>query len=238
MIKLYRYLPAWTVPCISPYVTKAAYYMTMVGLPYEPVAADLTKLDRDTPAGKLPCITDSDGTAVNDSTDIVFYLKKKYGDKLDEGCSASERATMLAFNRMIDEHTYWAAVIQPRWRETANWEKYLRIIAGSDDVPAGLRSFADDFRFRILNEFMNGGWGRMPADVIYKRARADIDALADQLGDQAFFMGSDPHWVDAPVLSILRHTIDTPFDFDTKDYAAGKKNLVAYMGRMKDRFGI
>jgi hypothetical protein len=51
-------------------------------------------------------------------------------------------------------------------------------------------------------------------------------------------MGDKARWVDAPVLSILRHIIDAPFTFDTKDYAASKKNLVAYMGRMKDRFGI
>jgi len=51
-------------------------------------------------------------------------------------------------------------------------------------------------------------------------------------------MGDKPRWVDAPVLSILRHVIDTPFTFDTKDYAASKKNLVTYMSRMKDRFGI
>ena len=238
MITLYQYLPAWTVPCISPYVTKVAYYMTMAGLRFDTKPQDLTQLDRDTPAGKLPCIKDEDGTFVNDSTHIIEYLKKKYGDKLDAGTTPAERATMLAFNRMIDEHTYWTAVIQPRWRETANWEIYLRIIAGTPDVPPALRAFADYFRFRILNEFMNGGWGRLSADALYTRARADVDALADFLGDKPFFMGDQPRWVDAPVLSILRHIIDTPFSFDTKDYAAGKQNLVAYMGRMKDRFGI
>jgi isoprene-epoxide---glutathione S-transferase len=238
MITLHQYLPAWTVPCISPYVTKVAYYMTMTGLKYDTKASDLSRLDRDTPAGKLPCITDTDGTIVNDSTHIIEYLRGKYGDTLGAGVTAADHAVMVAFNRMIDDHTYWVAVIQPRWRETENWEKYLRIIAGSNEVPAGLRSFADDFRFRILNEFMNGGWGRMPADVIYRRARSDIDALSDFLGDKPFFMGDKPRWVDAPVLSILRHTIDTPFVFDTKDYGASKKNLVAYMSRMKDRFGI
>ena len=53
MITLYQYLPAWTVPCISPYVTKVAYYMTMSGLKFDTKPQDLTRLDKDTPAGKL-----------------------------------------------------------------------------------------------------------------------------------------------------------------------------------------
>ena len=237
MIKVYGYLPAWTVPCISPYVTKVVNYMKMTGVDHEFVNQDLTKLDNDTPFGKLPVIVDGDVT-VSDSTDIIGYLKEKNGDKLDMDVPPAQRAQMHAWNRLIDEHLYWTAVIQPRWRETANWEKYLRIIAGTDDVPAGLRSFADDFRFRILNEFMHGGWGRMPGDVIYKRARADIDAISTQLGDKSFFMGDAPTSIDASVASILRHVIDAPFEFDTKDYAASKSNLGGYLGRMKERFGI
>lgn len=238
MIKLYRYLPGWTVPCISPYVTKTAYYMTMAGIEYEPVGQDLTRLDEETPYGKLPVIEDEDGTRVADSTDIIAHLQDRYGDTLNRGATPAERAAMHGWNRMIDDHTYWVAVIQPRWRETANWEIYLRVIAGTDDVPAPLRAFADDFRHRILTEFMLGGWGRMPADVIYRRARADIDALSDFLADKPFFMGEKPRSIDAAVLSILRHVIDTPFTFDTKDHAAGKKNLVDYMARMKERYRI
>jgi glutathione S-transferase len=238
MITIYRYLPGWTVPCISPYVTKAIYYMRMAEIKHEAQNQDLTKLDIDTPHGKLPVIVDSDGTRVADSTHIIEYLKGKYGDPLDGEATGEERAQMHAFNRMIDEHTYWTAVIQPRWRETANWEIYLRVIAGTQDVPPALRAFADDFRFRILAEFMTGGWGRMPADVIYRRARSDFDALSGFLGSKPFFMGPKPRSIDASVLSILRHTVDTPFSFDAKDYARTKGNLVAYMARMKDRFGI
>lgn len=237
MIAIYQYMPAWTVPCISPYVTKACYYMKMAGLEYEAKPQDLTKIDFDTPHGKLPVIDDG-GTRVADSNDIIKYLKSKHGDPLDGSATAEARAQMHAWTRMIDDHLYWVAVIQPRWRETANWEIYLRIIAGTDDVPPLLRAFADDFRFRILAAFMYGGWGRMPAELIYQHARADIDALSDSLGSKPFFMGAEPRSVDASVLSILRHTVDTPFTFDTKDYAKTKQNLIDYMGRMKDRFGI
>jgi len=238
MITIHQYLPAWTVPCISPYVTKVFYYMKMTGLGFEAKAQDLTRLDQDTPHGKLPIIVDGDGTQVADSTRIIDYLKAKYGNPLDGNAEPAEQAQMHAWNRMIDEHTYWVAVIQPRWRETANWEIYLRIIAGTDSVPPGLRAFADDFRHRILTEFMLGGWGRMPADVIYQRARADIDSLSNFLDGKPYFMGKEPRSIDANVLSILRHTIDTPFDFDTKDYAKTKTNLVGYMARMKERFAI
>lgn len=51
-------------------------------------------------------------------------------------------------------------------------------------------------------------------------------------------MGDRPRWIDAAVLSILRHTIDPPFSFDTKHYGASKANLVGYMARMKERHGI
>jgi glutathione S-transferase len=212
--------------------------MQMADLKHEVRSQDLSKLDADTPHGKLPIIVDSDGTKVADSTHIIEYLKTHYGDPLDGDATDAERAQMHAWNRMIDEHTYWAAVIQPRWRETANWEIYRRVITGTDDVPAPLQAFLDDFRFRILSAFMLGGWGRMPADVIYQRARTDIDALSSHLGNRAYFMGSKPRCIDANVLAILRHIIDTPFTFDTKDYARSKQNLIDYMARMQQRFGI
>lgn len=237
MIKTYRYLPGWTVPCISPYVTKVVNYMQMTGLEHEIVGQDLTRLDEETPFGKLPKIDDGDET-VADSTAIINYLKGKYGDSLDGDAGAAEKAEMVAWNRLIDDHLYWTAVIQPRWRETPNWEIYLRIIAGTDDVPPPLRAFADDFRHRIVTEFMHGGWGRMPGDVIYRTgARGHRrDGRPDRR--RRLHDGGEPRSIDAAVASILRHIIDTPFDFDTKDYAAEKSNLTGCLDRMSARFGV
>ena len=234
MITIYQYIPGWNVPCISPFVTKTIYYMRMAGIPHEIKRQDLSRLQQDAPYGKLPFIQDS-GVKVADSTAIIDYLKK-YAD-LDSDATATEKAQMLAWNRMIDEHTYWCAVIQPRWREQANWEIYLPIIFGASPVPPEVRQTLEEFRKLILSEFLGHGIGRLPENVVYERARADIDAISDFLGSKPYFMGEKLRSIDANLLSILDHIIYTPFKFDTKDYALGKKNLVDYSKRMNERFG-
>jgi hypothetical protein len=47
-------------------------------------------------------------------------------------------------------------------------------------------------------------------------------------------MGDKPRSIDASVLSVLKHIINSPFSFDTKDYAGGKKNLVDYCERLDE----
>ena len=47
-------------------------------------------------------------------TDLL--RSRKYGDKLDDDTTAEDRAIMLAWVRVIDEHMYWSGVIQPRCR--------------------------------------------------------------------------------------------------------------------------
>ncbi len=234
MITIYQYIPGWNVPCISPFVTKTIYYMRMAGIPHEIKRQDLSRLQQDAPYGKLPFIEDG-GVKVADSTAIIDYLRK-YAD-LDSDAPATEKAQMLAWNRMIDEHTYWCAVIQPRWREQANWEIYLPIIFGASPVPPEVRQTLEEFRKLILSEFLGHGIGRLPENVVYERARADIDAISDFLGSKPYFMGEKLRSIDANLLSILDHIIYTPFKFDTKDYALGKKNLVDYSKRMNERFG-
>jgi hypothetical protein len=55
--------------------------------------------------------------------------------------------------------------------------------------------------------------GRFPGAVVYERARADIDAIS------------------------VNHMSGTPFNFDTKDYLEGKKNVADYCARQNARFG-
>jgi glutathione S-transferase len=234
MVKMFCYGPGWSVPCISPYVTKVAYYMDLAGIKYQLVGANPFKLRTDTPHGKLPVIEDDDGTTVADSTNIIQHFEDTRGSPLDGGATERERAQMMAFNRLLDEHFYWCAVIQPRWREQSNWEIYVPIICGGSMPDPVLRNELEAFRRMVLSEFDGQGMGRLDAPKVYARARQDIDALAGQLGDRPFFMGDTPRSIDANVLSLLKHTLETPFCFDTKDYVASKPNLVAYVQRLTD----
>ena len=231
MIKLYCYGPGWTVPCISPYVSKVSYYMALAGIDHQLIGANPFTLQVDTPYGKLPTI-DDDGVIVADSTAIISYLEETKGGRLDGDATPVERAVMLAFNRLLDEHFYWAAVIQPRWREQANWELYVPIICGGVQPDPGLRDNLEAFRRMVMAEFDGQGMGRLDAAAVYARARADVDALANQLGSKPYFMGDKPRSIDANVLSLTKHVLETPFAFDTKDYMATKTNLVAYVDRL------
>lgn len=246
-IKLYGYISAWGLPCISPYVTKVANYCAMTDVDYELVSQDLTTLDKDSPNGKLPRIEDEDGTVVWDSTRIVEHVARRHGHTIDDGLTAAEKATGVAFQRLVEENLYWSGIIQPRWREDSGWHTYVPYILGQGDksydevwtsLDPATQAFVDDFRARILKGFDGQGMGRRTDDEVLGFYEDDIDALSDFLGDKAFLLGDVPRTVDATVYSTVRHVLDQPQKWAGADYARERLNLVAYAERMRDRFGI
>jgi glutathione S-transferase len=84
----------------------------------------------------------------------------------------------------------------------------------------------------------NSGWETyVPAEVLVA-FKEDIDALSDFLADKPFFLGDNPRALDASVYASVRHIIDVPFEWAGRDHARSKANLIAYAGRMRERFGI
>lgn len=238
MIRVFQYIPAWNLPDISPYVTKLVNYLEMTDLNYELVPQPLDHLTTDAPHGKLPYIVDADGSKVADSTQIINYLKKKYGDPLDADMSAADKAVCYAWNKMLDEHFYWAGVIQPRWRMDDGWEVYIPYIVGGAEVGPELREVLDGFRGLIVSEFDGQGMGRRSVEEVYQLARQDIDAISDFLGDKPFFMGDKPRAIDADLYAMLRHVMYVPFTSDAKDYGLTKLNLTHYCERMNQTYNI
>jgi len=240
MIKVYGYIPAWNLPCISPYVTKMVNYLAMSGADYEVVGQDLATLQQDAPHGKLPYIVDEDGTKVGDSNTIIKYLKDKYGDPLDADLTPAQKADEVAWNRLLDEHLYWSGVIQPRWRLDGGWETYIPYIVGGAEVPkdSELRAGLDGFRTVIVGEFDGQGMGRRSVEEVWQLAREDLDAISDFLGDKPYFFGDEPRSIDAGVYGHLMHVLYVPFESEAKEYGLQKKNLVDYCTRMRDRYGV
>ena len=245
-VKLYGYLPAWGLPCISPYVTKIANYMTMTGVDYEFINQDLTKLDHDAPAGKLPFVIDGDAK-VHDSQRIIEHLRSSRKQTIDSHLSASDHAVGLAFTRMTDENLYWSGVIQPRWREDSGWHTYIPYIVGMGEKPydevwalldEGTQGFLDAFRQRVLAGFNGQGMGRRPDADVVAFFKDDINAMSDFLGDKSFLLGDKPSSYDAGFYSEIRHCMDQPQQWGGTGYVGSKSNLANYASRMRNQYGI
>ncbi len=236
-IKIYGYMPGWSVPDISPHVSKLVVYCRMAGVDYEMVPQGVPDLPN-SPRHKLPFIEGPDGP-IPDSNEIMAHLKKTKGDPLDGDATAEERATMHAWRRMIDEYTYWCGVIQPRWRKDEGWEVYKPIIVmSSDPIPDPVLEVLDSFRERILTQFNNQGMGGRSDEEVLETFKEDVDAIVTQLGDKPFFMGDKPRSIDAAVFTILTHTIEAPFAWKGRDYIAGKQSLLDYIDRMRGKFDL
>ena len=240
MITVYGYVPAWGLPCISPFVTKVVNYMTMAGIPHEVKPQDLGTLGTDSPTAKLPYIID-DGVQVNDSTRIIQYLKDKYGDKLDDHLSEVDKAVGLAFQRMVEEYTYWSGIIEPRWPTVEKFKIYVPYIVGGpelEELPQEVQDALLAFREKIHDQHLKQGMGLRSHEDVVACLQEDMDALSTFLGDKAFFMGDEPTSFDATIYSTYRHVADQPWDWEGRDYARSKANLAAYADRMRERFNV
>jgi glutathione S-transferase len=232
MIKLYQFEPALGLPNASPFCMKLETYLRMAGLPFEIPTATLAQLRR-APLGKMPYIEDQ-GRLLADSSFIIEDLKSRYGDPLDARMTAPERATALAFQRLLEENLYWA-VVYTRWVEPQGWELTREAFFGK--LPAPLKWIVPPLARRgLIQELRGHGMGRHSREEILAIGRRDITALADFLDDKAFFMGAVPSSLDACAYAFLANLIWVPLASELKLHAQKYPQLQAYCERMRCRF--
>lgn len=230
MIILYQFPPAFGLPNASPFCMKLELYLRMAGLPYRNrYTLDLQRA----PKGKLPWI-DDDGTVMADSGLIVEYLKRKHGDALDCDLTSLQRAQALAIARLVEEHLYWV-VLHDRWIASPGWEMTRAAVFGRLAWP--LRVIVPYVAQRGLRAELRGqGIGRHTPEQIHALGIADIDALAELLGDQEYFLGPQATSVDAVVAAFLANLLLVPLETPVKQAAAGHSKLVAYCERVMRRY--
>ncbi len=230
MIKLFQYPTDWGLPNISPFCMKMETYLRLAQIPYEIV----TVVDpRKSPKGKLPYIDDN-GQIVADSSIIIDYLKNKYSDALDGRLSSSQKATRLAFQRMIEEHLYWV-ILYSRWVEDEGWEKIKPLYF--DELPAFMKAFVPEIVRRQFIKVIEGqGIGRHHRDDVYQMGKDDVSAVSTLLADQNFMLGNDVTSLDATAYGFLANIIEAPIESPLKEHTKSLPNLVAYCERMKEKF--
>jgi glutathione S-transferase len=230
MIKVHQFAPALGLPNASPFCMKLETWLRMAGLPFELVNdGNVMKA----PKGKLPYIEDGD-TVLADTHFIIDYLKTRYGDPLDAGMTATDRALATAFERLLEEDLYWA-LVHSRWIMDDGWPKTRAAFFGGLSPP--LRWILPPLARRGLRAELRGhGMGRHSADEIFQIGCRDVSALADFLADKPYMLGDQPRSLDATAHAFLANLLWAPVDSPLQRHARARPELEAYCQRMKTRY--
>lgn len=230
MILLHQFPPAFGLPNASPFCLKLETWLRMTGLAYRNIY--LTD-PRSAPKGKLPYI-ELDGRKIADSQLCIDYLTASRGVDLDAGLSPVERARAHALRILLEDHLYWS-LAYCRWLDERYWPHTRDAYFGS--LPLPLRLLIPQLaRLQFRRDLHGHGLGRHEQDEIYAFAVRDITALADWLGEQAFFMGAQPTAVDAAAYAFLANILAPTLDNELRRAAQHHANLVAYVDRMAARY--
>jgi glutathione S-transferase len=104
-------------------------------------------------------------------------------------------------------------------------------------LPFPLRTLLPPLARRGMRKELQGhGLGRHAETEIEALGEADIDALAACLGDQPYFLGDEPHSVDACAYGFLANLYFVPVEFPITQHARRHGNLVRFTERMRDRY--
>lgn len=227
MIELYKFGPAFGLRETGPFALKVLTYMKLAGVPFsEHVQGD----PRKAPKKKIPYISDGD-VEIGDSTFIIKHLKSKYGDPLAEGVSAQQLAQGHAIKVMLEERTYWAGMIYPRWVKKDHHKMIADTFFG--EIPSFIRMPIFGLVAKGVAKSAAGQGLMAHTDAeIYELGLDDIKTVEAMLGDQDFMLGGKPAEVDATVYAFLHGMSAEVFPTPIQAHIRGSKSLMAYLDRM------
>lgn len=210
-------------PSMSAFCVKLETFLRMAKIPYQNEYAYKTG-----PKGKSPWI-EYNGVVLGDTEIIMAYLSELLNIDLNKSLTPEQRAAARAFQKMVDEYTYWSVLLE-RWvfhrRETASSLTKLPSI------------FVWEIGRRTKNMAYAHGIGRHAQPEIETLLEADLVALSDFLGEKKFMFGDNPSQVDCAVFGQV-----TQVKYHVPETVKAKKlleerltNLNSYCERMKEQF--
>jgi glutathione S-transferase len=229
MIELHQFAPKFGLLNASPFCMKVEVFLRLSGLPYETVEASPVRA----PKGKLPVLADG-ATRVPDSEAIVAYLQATHGAHMPAAMAAPDTPRQHLLRRTIEEHLYFVALYF-RWVEDAGWAQTRAFF---DEVPAPVRGLLGAIvRRKMRRDLAGQGLGRHARADIAAKGIADLDAIAAELGPDAWFGGDQPAAIDATAYAFLANLLLAPIETPVKAHAATLQGLVKYVERMRARIG-
>jgi glutathione S-transferase len=229
MITLYGSGPNFGLPDGSPFVTKVEMLLKLAGLPFERGEMSFRK----TPKGKIPYIS-AGGRLIGDSTLIRFHLEKTHGADFSGGYGARELAGAWAVEKMLEEHLYFLGAYE-RWCVDENFERGPAVYF--DKAPAPLRPFVKAMiRRQVRKSIWTQGLGRHSDEERFEFGRRALDAVAELMGANRYFLGDRTCGADATVYAFLLGTLCPHFTTRLRAHAESLGNLTAYARRMTEEF--
>jgi glutathione S-transferase len=220
MITLFSYPELFGLEDNNPYGLKVFAFLKLCGLPFDHRHVLDTK---SAPRGQLPYIVDAQ-ESIGDSDAIVAYLKRKYSLTIDGSLTNAQQDLHLLIRRTLDD-LYWV-MSYSRWRDPRFWplfkEAFLKTHA---DIAADSLDAAQKFNFE---RYHYQGIGRFEPDEAYARGIADLQAIANLLGDNEFMFGPEPGSIDASVYGFVANIFFYDIDTPLKQFVSARPNLVRH----------
>jgi len=215
-------------PSASPFCTKVMCLLRMSGVEWSiDDKADVRK----SPKKKFPVLLDGN-EVIADSAAIADHLVARHGADFASGLSAAEQAHNHALVRMIEEHTYFA-VMSDCWLVDSHWEKIR--VAYFDKMTFGLRQMiAWIVRADIKRVCYGQGIARHSVQEKAARVQADLDSLAQALGDRPYFNSDTPTLADAAISPVLDGLITQHFLDGMVPHLDMPEVLQAYVTRCRE----
>lgn len=230
-IELHAFGSGWGLPfrTSAPFPLKLAAWLRMAEIPYDFVEANDPGKG---PKGKSPWITHG-GEPVGDTTLIIERLRAHFGVDLDAHLDKRQRAISVAVKGMLEDHYHQCFEHQLFFGRGGP----ERMDEFAQKLPIPLRWLVPAVMSRAFDKQLRArGMGRHTEDVILAQGKADLDAVADLLGDGPYFFGDTPSSIDACVFGFLGVSVYVEGHNPLFRHGASKDNLMRYCERMRARY--
>src|SRR5688572_13277396 len=222
ILRIFTFSPDWGLPSAGPFAIKLLAWLELAGIPYEQIIEDNP---RKGPKGKNPWI-ELDGERIGDTELIIELLSRLFGIDLDAGLSKEQKAVGLAWRRTFEEHFHqvleWELFAHPAGAA------YMRKSLGSKMPPVIGPMLFPVLRSHFRRQLYARGIARHALEVIEAKGRADVDALADFLGNRLFLLAERPTMVDMAVFGLLAPMAYWPMQTPVASHVKSVRNIVAY----------